>query len=88
MGTLKENVGPLSYMIELPNSMVWKRHIDHIQEGGRSESNFELNLIVNRMFVTKNNLLQQLLICWNVGGLPVKVASTITLLLHQICYSK
>ena len=30
--------GILSYMIELSNGMVWKRHIDHIQEGGRSES--------------------------------------------------
>ena len=25
-------------MIELPNGMVWKHRIDHIQEGGRSES--------------------------------------------------
>ena len=24
-------------MIELPNGMVWKHHIDHIREGGRSE---------------------------------------------------
>ena len=37
LGTVKEKVGPLSYMIELSNGMVWKRHIDHIQEGGRSE---------------------------------------------------
>ena len=37
-GIVKEKEGPLSYMIELPNGMVWKRHIDHIQEGGRSES--------------------------------------------------
>ena len=33
----EREAGPLSYMIELPNGMVWKRHIDHIQEGGRSE---------------------------------------------------
>ena len=36
-GTVKEKVGPLSYMIELPNGRLWKCHIDHIQEGGRSE---------------------------------------------------
>ena len=37
-GTVKEKIGPLSYMIELPNGKVWKRHIGHIREGGRSES--------------------------------------------------
>ena len=34
---MKEKVGPLSYMIELPNGRLWKCRIDHIQEGGRSE---------------------------------------------------
>ena len=29
-GTVKEKVGPLSYMIELLNGMVWKCHIDHL----------------------------------------------------------
>ena len=35
---MKEKVGPLSYMIELPKGMVWKCHINHIWEEGRSES--------------------------------------------------
>ena len=33
----EREVGPLSYMIELPNGMVWKHHIDDIWDGGRSE---------------------------------------------------
>ena len=52
---MKEKVCPLSYMIELPNGMVWKHHIDHIQEG--VNWNLELNLIVNRMFIPKNKLI-------------------------------
>ena len=41
-GTVKEKIGPLSYMIELPNGRLWKCHIDHIQEEGRSESESQI----------------------------------------------
>ena len=54
---MKEKVGPLSYMIELPNDMVWKRHIDQFRKEEGMNQNLELNLVVNRMFILKNNLI-------------------------------
>ena len=51
VGTVKEKVGLLSYMIELPNGMVQKHHIGHIQE------EVNQNLIVNKMFTPKNKLI-------------------------------
>ena len=57
MGTVKEKVGPLSYMVELPNGMVGKHHIDYIEKEEGVNQNLKLNLIVNRMFVPKNKVI-------------------------------
>ena len=31
--TVTDQVGPLSYLVELPNGDLWRRHIDHLRAG-------------------------------------------------------
>ena len=59
----------------------------------RQQYSNEITLYSRNSYYCLNNvnimlILQQLFIWWNVGGLPVEVTSTITMLLHQICNSK
>ena len=32
-GTIVDRLGPLSYMIRLPNGDLWRRHVDHLRQG-------------------------------------------------------
>ena len=35
--TIADRVGPLSYLVELPNGELWRRHIDHLQAGSEKQ---------------------------------------------------
>ena len=43
-GMVADQLGPLTYLIQLPDGTLWRRHVDHVRHGSQADPNASADL--------------------------------------------
>ena len=43
-GMVADRLGPLTYLIQLPDGTLWRRHVDHVRHGSQADPNASADL--------------------------------------------